>query len=222
MPRLTVLQLDTNFPRIQGDVACLQSYHGDVEIKRIPKASVQAVVGNRPDQMDISAFEEALAGIDSGIVTTSCGFLGYWQDHLAGLTPRPFLASSLCRLEKITKAYDSTEVAIVTFDQDALTQPLYQGLLQGFDGKIIGLEDHHHLKQVIKADLDVLDAKRAEDELLSHLDGKLDGIRALILECTNLPPYKSVIRDAFDVDIHDIMTCLDEMDNGLVRKEFAA
>jgi hypothetical protein len=40
MPAVTVLQLDTSFPRIPGDVACPQTYLGEVEVIRIAQASV--------------------------------------------------------------------------------------------------------------------------------------------------------------------------------------
>lgn len=59
-PAVTVLQLDTHFPRIAGDVGCAQSYALPMEVIRVPSATVQNVVNDRPDLIDIAPFEDAL------------------------------------------------------------------------------------------------------------------------------------------------------------------
>ena len=79
---LTVLQLDTAFPRIAGDVAASATYRS-----RCTYPYSQGIGGKgccrKSNSLDITAFEDAIATIGSGMITTSCGFLGYWQDHLA-------------------------------------------------------------------------------------------------------------------------------------------
>ena len=220
MPRLTVLQLDTAFPRIAGDVAASATYREPVHIIRIPKASVAKVVAANPDSLDITAFEDAIATIGSGMITTSCGFLGYWQDHLSRLTTQPVITSSLCRLDHLCRQYGRGRVAIVTFDADVLRAPLYAPLLGGFDGPVIGLDQTHHLRRVIADDLPQLDCDKAEAELISHLSGQLDGIEAVLLECTNLPPYKAALKKTFDVAVYDILNAIDELTPGLVRPAF--
>ena len=228
MTRLTVLQLDTGFPRIAGDVASPESYLEPVDIRIIPRASVDAVVSSHPHRLDISGFEAARATLNEagneGIIATSCGFLFYWQEHLSSLIERPtgrhLITSSLCCLEAVCRKYGSSKVAIITFDADVLASPLYARLTGDFDGPIIGLAPHHHLRQVISGDLPKLDSRRAEKELLAHLSGKLSGIDAVILECTNLVPYKPAVIKAFGVAIFDIMTCIDDLVPGLVKPAF--
>ena len=219
MTRLTVLQLDTRFPRIAGDVASPESYLEPVDIRIIPRASVDAVVSHHPECLDISGFEAALARINEagneGIVATSCGFLFYWQEHLAALTKRRLITSSLCCLEAVCRKYDTSKTAIITFDADVLASTVYAPLMGDFDGAIIGLDHRHHLHQVISSDLPRLDSRRAEKELLAHLAGKLAGIEAVILECTNLVPYKAALKEAFGVAVFDIMTCIDDVSPGL-------
>ena len=54
--RLTVLQLDTVFPRIKGDVASRETYLEPIKVKKIPQASVAKVVTATPDQNDMTSF----------------------------------------------------------------------------------------------------------------------------------------------------------------------
>ena len=47
-PSVTVLQLDTDFPRVAGDVGCEQTYLDDIQIIRIPNATVGQIVSADP------------------------------------------------------------------------------------------------------------------------------------------------------------------------------
>ena len=79
MAKLTVLQLDTAFPRLPGDVASPDSYDCAIDIVTIPAATVKTIVTDHPDHIDISGFEAAIDLIDrtaddNDVITTSCGF----------------------------------------------------------------------------------------------------------------------------------------------------
>ena len=222
--RLTVLQLDTVFPRIKGDVASPLTYLEPVRVEKIPQASVAKVVTSNPDQNDMTSFLAAAAAINSGIGVTSCGFLGYWQDELNRQCPCPFIASALVDLPQWQQHYASDEMAIITFDEKVLSTPLYAPLLAGFSGQVIGLHPVMHLKKVISEDHPQLDQQRVETELIAHLEASLNlsTIKALVFECTNLPPYRQAIKSAFNVEIYDILTSIDARDPELVRPELLA
>ena len=42
------------------------------------------------------------------------------------------------------------------------------------------------------------------------------GVKALLLECTNLPPYKQALKARFDIEIFDILTLIDSIKSNLV------
>ncbi len=222
--RLTILQLDTVFPRIKGDVASPETYLEPVKVEKIPQASVAKVITASPDQNDMTSFMAAAAAINTGIGVTSCGFLGYWQDELNHHCPRPFVASALVDLPQWQQHYAPDEMAIITFDEKVLSTPLYAPLLANFSGQVIGLHPDMHLKKVIREDQTQLDQQRAETELIAHLEASLDFsiIKALVFECTNLPPYRRAIKSAFNVEIYDILTSIDARDPKLVRPELLA
>lgn len=74
-PSVTVLQLDTDFPRVPGDVARPDTYIGDVEILRIPNATVGQIVRADPAAIPIAPFEQAMHQATGDRIVTSCGFL---------------------------------------------------------------------------------------------------------------------------------------------------
>ena len=79
-----------------------------------------------------------------------------------------------------------------------------------------------HLRNVISKDQTHLDHHKAEAEILELLAPFLASgrIKALILECTNLPPYKAAIKSAFSVEIYDILTSIETRAPQAVKPEY--
>lgn len=217
-PRLTVLQLDTHFPRIPGDVACPETYLGAVEVIRIPAASVGRIVTKAPAAIDIAPFEAAVRAARGDVIATSCGFLAHWQDHLQALTARPVVASALGALDRLEAS--APPVNVLTFDAAKLRAGHWSGA-RSQSTHLIGLRPDLHLRQVIERDLADLDAGRATEEIADMLRARLaPDCKSLLLECTNLPPYKAAMRAVFKGEIHDILTEIEVLRPGTVHPDF--
>jgi hypothetical protein len=184
----------------------------------VPELSVARVINSDPGATDMTAVELAIDRARGDILTSSCGFLCYWQDRLAARTKRPFVSSSLLALPDLRRRFADDELAILTFNADVLTSPAFVPSLGGFAGPVAGLAEESHLRQVIANDLPALDRQRAEDEIVRLVDGlcAASGVRALLLECTNLPPYKRVLKARFDIEIFDILTLIEGMKADIV------
>lgn len=217
---LTVLQLDTDFPRIPGDVGCPETYLQPVEIIRIDKATVKEIVSDRPDLIDIAPFATALSAAKSDLVVTSCGFLSYWQNHLAGRTNKTFISSALIGLKQLSQRYAPGEVLIVTFDDRQLT-PDHLGNFRTYAQGIVGLPHDMHLRRVIARNERRLNpeiAGRALVEIVAARQGRQH--KHILLECTNLPPYKTMLKAATGLPVTDILTLIEAAKPGLVQTDF--
>jgi hypothetical protein len=220
-PRVTVLQLDTDFPRIAGDVGCVDSYVRAPQIIRVRGASVSKIVRDSPQNIDIAPFEEALAQATGDVIVTSCGFLSFWQAHLASLTDRPFISSALTALEQLHHDHSPEEVMIVTFDAARLNAS-HLGRHTGFASSIIGLPEGAHLREVIEGNRDTLDKSRAAAQLQALVEVELRSQhRHILLECTNLPPYRAQIMAATGLPVSDILTRIEATCPGSIAPEFA-
>jgi len=219
-PRVSVLQLDTNFPRIPGDVGCPFSYTGEVELLRIPEATVSKIVSNRPETIDITPFEGAVKQAKGDIFVTSCGFLSYWQTHLDKQTNKPFISSSLIALDYLRHQYDPGEILILTFDEEALSSK-HLGEFSGYASGIIGLPKQMHLRKVITENLTDIDVDLVSAELSQFIvDKQQPKHKHLLLECTNLPPYKSHLRNLTALPVTDILTLIEGHLDGSIKPEF--
>ena len=219
MPVVSLLQLDTSFPRIPGDIGSPETWRAGLDIHVVPELSVARVINSDPGATDMTAVEAAMDRARGDILTTSCGFLCYWQDRLAARTARPFVSSALLALPDLRWRFADDELAILTFNADVLTSPAFAPSLGGFAGPVAGLAKESHLRQVIANDLPALDRQRAEDEIVRLVDGlcAAGGVKALLLECTNLPPYKQALKARFDIEIFDILTLIDGMKADIVE-----
>ncbi|MGB2495698.1 MAG: hypothetical protein ACPIFQ_05725, partial [Candidatus Puniceispirillaceae bacterium] len=70
MPVLSLLQLDTCFPRIAGDVGSPETYRARLESHVIADLSVHKVITASPQAQDITAAESALARARGDVITT--------------------------------------------------------------------------------------------------------------------------------------------------------
>ena len=221
IPRVTVLQLDTHFPRIAGDVGCEATYARPPQIIRIGGASVAGIVTDRPQDIKIAPFEEALSHADGDIIVTSCGFLSYWQQHLAALTDRPFISSALTALDDLHKAHTPDALRILTFNQSALTH-MHLGKHSAFASSIIGLPPAHHLRCVIEQNLSALDEGTASSQITKLLrETQTEAHAHILLECTNLPPYRAAITRATGLPVTDILTCIEATCAGAIAPAFS-
>lgn len=216
-PAVTILQLDTAFPRVPGDVAAAQTYRDEIEIIRIPGATVGQVVSADPAAIPIAPFEAALKRARGDVIATSCGFLAYWQEYLAARCDRPFISSALTALPNLCESCPPRDILALTFDADRLNAAHY-GALQP---DVVGLPPDAHLRQVIAQGLPDLDIRLAAAQLAELVgSARKAHHKHLLLECTNLPPYKRAIGQLCDLPITDVLTCIETARPGTVRAEF--
>ena len=214
---VTVLQLDTNFPRVPGDIGCPDTYLDEIQIIRIPQASIRNIVTDKPQDIDIQPFLDAIPKANGEIIVTSCGFLSFWQNTLSEECDRPFVSSSLVNLPNLRKVYSESALLTLTFDSQSLTQ----SHLGNTRSQILGLPRDGHLFEVIKQDKKQLDTSRAGAEIRDHLRANFSKEwRHVLLECTNLPPYKAEIRTLLGLPITDILTSIEALRPGSVRTDF--
>ncbi len=216
-PAVTVLQLDTEFPRVPGDVGSPDTYLGNIEILRIPNATVGQIVSANPAAIPIAPFEVALAQATGDIIVTSCGFLSYWQTHLAAQTDKPFVSSALTALPTLCETYAAQDIMTVTFDAASLNEAHFGP----YQTDVIGLPGDMHLVDVISQNLRILDDARAGQEIADFIAARRKPThKHILLECTNLPPYKRTIAARTGLPITDILTCIEALRPKTIEPEF--
>lgn len=207
---LGVIVLDTRFPRPPGDIGCPQTWARagiPVCLRVVPGASARRVV-QAQDPALLGPFIDAARTLADGgarLITTSCGFLAGWQAELQAAVPVPVITSSLLQCA------DLPQPGIVTFDAASLHPSLLRKAGVPAGTPVQGLAPGCELQSRILADDTVLDLAQARRDVVAaarQLVLHHPQVQTVVLECTNMPPYRAAVEDATGRAVHDLETRL--------------
>lgn len=211
---LGVLMLDTHFPRVVGDIGNPATFGFKVSYLTVPGATPERVV-RRPERALLEPFiaaGQALVSAGASAIATSCGFLIRFQAELQSKLPVPVWTSSLLLVPEVQASLpEGKVVGVLTVDAGALgaehlgsagaplTTPV-EGLAAGCAFQRTLLRD--------EAELDVAAARQSTVAAALKLVASHPEVGAIVLECTNMPPYAAAVRAATGLPVHDITTLI--------------
>ena len=209
-----ILVLDTQFPRIVGDMGNALTFDFPVRYHRISGASPDLVV--RKSAWDLlPAFIEGARFLERegvGAISTNCGFLSKFQKQMAAAVKVPVFTSSLMLVPLVHRMLaPGRAVGILTVDASSLTSEHFAGAGIGPEVPTVvaGLEGEKEFTRVLLDDLLTLDVVAAREEhvrVARRLVADHPEVGAIVLECTNMPPYRADVQRATGLPVFDIVT----------------
>ena len=209
-PFLGVLMLDTRFPRPVGDIgnpATFERAGIPVRYTVVRGASPQRVV-RQADPALLWPFIEAaheLVAQGAAMITTSCGVLAAYQSQLSTQVPVPVLTSSLLQCARLPSP------GIVTFDAASLTDTILREAGVPLPTPVQGIAPGCELHRRILGNEPQLDTAQAQDNVVEAaraLVANHPAVASIVLECTNMPPYRKAVQTATGRPVYDIETLL--------------
>ena len=209
-----ILMLDTRFPRIPGDMGNAATFDFPVRYHRVTGASPDLVVRQGRRAL-LPAFVEGAQALErEGVraITTNCGFLAQFQGELAAAVAVPVFTSSLMLVPLVHRMLPPGQaVGVLTVDASSLRPEHFAGAGIGPEVpvRVAGLETEKEFTHVLLDDQLELDVEAAREEHLAVVGRLVDAhpeIGALVLECTNMPPYRADIQAASGLPVFDITT----------------
>ena len=211
-----MLMLRSRFPRILGDAGNADTWPFPVQYRIVEGTSPGAIV-RRLDVVEmLPPFLEAAQDLEqSGVdlITTNCGFLVLLQHELQARLRVPFLSSSLLQVPWVAATLPPGRcVGVLTIERASLSDAHLRAAGIGADlpVHVRGLDEFGgtFTEQILgdHVELDV-DRCRTEHECAARaLVDEHPEIGAIVLECTNMPPYADVIRSATGLPVYDFTT----------------
>ena len=208
---LGILMLDTRFPRIVGDIGNAASFDFPVIFRRMEGIRSADAVTAHPDRPRVlaalKANAEALAAEGAVGLSTSCGFLALYQDDLAAVSPVPVATSALLLIRQL----EGRKVGVITASARNLTPAHFAAVGAPPDTPFVGLPEDSSFAKTFIHNAPTLDRDAVEAEAVAA--GRLllqrhPGIDTVVLECTNLPPYKPALERALGLPVYDVLDLL--------------
>ena len=225
--RLGILALETQFPRIPGDVGNMETWPFPVLYHVVTGASPRRVVTQNSEGL-LDEFKQAAAGLIAqgadGIATT-CGFLSLFQTDLANHVNAPVATSSLMQAPFVQNLLPARRrVGILTVNSKALTRAHLDAVGVDPETPIQGTEGGRELSRVLIGDEPTLDVDKARQDMLDAGDALLaahENIGAIVLECTNMGPYAGVLAEHTGLPVFDVVSFLTWFHAGLAPRRFS-
>ncbi|HZF76604.1 MAG TPA: aspartate/glutamate racemase family protein [Acetobacteraceae bacterium] len=225
---LGILMLEARFPRIPGDMGNAGTWPFPVLYRVVRGASPERVVlqgarGLLPDFIDAA---RDLVDLGAEAITTNCGFLSLFQAELAAAVRVPVATSSLLQVPWVqTMLPPGRRVGVITVCRASLTDAHLDAAGVPRDVPVVGTEGGREFFRVlIGAEKTEMDVALAEQDILDagrQLVEQHPEVGAIVLECTNMPPYAARLRDALQVPVYDITSMVTWFHAGLRPARYA-
>jgi hypothetical protein len=219
-PLVGILMLETTFPRIKGDIGNPRTFSFPVLYHTVDGASPQKVVID-PDSRLIEDFitgGRALVSRGVKAIATSCGFLALFHRQLVNALGVPVFTSSLLQVHMARSVIRADQkVGIITARRQSLTPAHLAGVgIQDYPLAICGMEDAQEFSSVFIDGKTSLDEIKCRSEMQAAADRLLrrhPEVGAVVLECTNMPPYADTVRQVTGLPVFDAVTMVDYADS---------
>ncbi|WP_306222914.1 aspartate/glutamate racemase family protein [Bosea beijingensis] len=224
---LGILMLEARFPRIPGDMGNGATWPFPVLYRVVGGASPEKVVlkgaaGLLPDFIEAA---RDLVRLGAEAITTNCGFLSLFQRELAAAVGVPVATSSLMQVPWVQATLPpGKRVGVVTVSAGSLTPKHLEAAGVPLDTPVTGTENGREFFRVlIKAEKDDMDVDLARQDVVQaalDLVARHPEVGAIVLECTNMPPYAADVQAATGLPVHDIYSLINWFHAGLRPRHF--
>ena len=219
--------LDARFERPPGDAGNAASWPFPVLYGVVRGASPSRVVRDGAAGLlpDFIAAGRELVARGAAAVATSCGFLSIFQRELAQALGVPVATSALLQVPWVQAMLaPGQRVGVITACAATLTPAHLAATGAAADTPVAGLEHGTELYRVLVAgEKDEIDPAAAQRDVLAagrELLSKHPEVAAIVLECTNLPPYASALQATVGLPVYDVHSLVSWVHAGLQPRTF--
>lgn len=145
-------------------------------------------------------------------ICSSCGYFGNYQKKIAASVSIPVYMSSVIQVPWMSVALNpNRKIGVICGDAPHLTYPLFENCgvsREDFDRCVIyGMQDQ---EEFCKFDKNVgnFDGARVCQEVVGvakKMQAEHPEIGAILLECTDLPPYAAAVQAATNLPVYDVV-----------------
>jgi Asp/Glu/hydantoin racemase len=224
---LGILMLEARFPRIPGDMGNATTWPFPVLFRVVRGATPERVVlqGARGLLPDFIGAARDLVDLGAEAITTNCGFLALFQAELAAAVGVPVATSSLLQVPWVQAMLPPGQrVGVITVSKASLTPAHLAAAGVAADTPMVGTEGGREFFPVlIKATKHDMDIALAEQDILDAGRALVKAhpeVGAIVLECTNMPPYAAALQEALGRPVYDIYSMITWFQAGLRPRRF--
>lgn len=228
LPPLGALCLDytDDIHRPPGDPLNELSFPFPLVHEKVTNASLWKVVDSQPYSDEfllcfVSACERLAEKGAIGVIT-SCGFLAQVQKRLSAMISIPIATSSLLQVPLLMASRpESHHVGVITFDEAVLGKVHLEGVGITYEMQkrltVVGTPENGSLRGMIRDGKPYIHDELSQElvQCAKDLLARDNQVKAIVLECTQMPPFAKAIQKAISLPVYDVITLIDWFYSGL-------
>lgn len=219
---------NVNYPMMPGNVVNACTYKFPVRMKAVPNLVNTRLFNNDPTIVDdiIGAARHMVAAEGVRAICSACGFFGNYQKQVAEALDVPVAMSSLVQVPLILNLLKpSQKLGILTANSDSMTDSLLESCGVTNTSRIVvqGTADTPNFGHAVVGMSGHFDNGQARQEVLEStrvLLDKDDSIGAILLECSDMPPYASDIQRMTQLPVYDFITLINWLHQSVCQRPY--
>ncbi len=230
-PVIGILMLDHKLTRPPGDPGNPDTFSFPVLHETVTGVSLERLLNKDREILDpLTAAARRLVESGACAIASGCGFFIFFQEALSARLKVPVMLSSLLQLPFIQKTLGPNQcVGVLTAHSGRLAPEhlMMAGMNPNIPVKVAGLEAEPHFRRGVlteKGDYHFAGIQAevlAKAEALVHADDGGLPVGALLMECTNLPPFAAAVQESLRLPVFDVVTLMEHFYFSLTRGRFS-
>jgi len=215
------------YPKVPGNVASAATYDFPVLFQAVRNVALEKL-DNGAVEVFPAVLEAAQALQQEGVrtITSACGYFGHYQKMLADAMDVPVCMSCLVQIHWIrTILKKGSKIGILTASDSSMTTELLRksDVTDSSDLIIKGLQDGSCFQALFEnaACIDNAGIAREVVAAAQDLAASDDQIAAILMTCSDIPPYASAVQAATGLPVFDYITMIRWLYHATVQKPYS-
>jgi hypothetical protein len=221
-----ILVLDLGYPLLPGNMANASTFGFPVRYRILKGTTTWQILNHDPALLDmILEGGQDLEKDGVRAIVGACGYFGYYQKQAAARLQVPVFLSSLLQISMIRQALKpGQKIGVLCADDRSLSREVLQacGIEDPSNLIIAGVQDLPEFKNILYCTCHFNPAQ-LERELVKfsmNLVAENPEIGALLLECSDMPPFSWSIQNAVGLPVFDFITMVNWIHQAVAQRPY--
>ena len=207
-----IIAVKLDYPKLPGNVVNALTYPFPVLYEEVAFEIEALFRGDAAIRDEIVQAAVRLEQKGVRAIIGACGFFAHFQEDVCGAVQIPVYLSSLCQIPIIrTGLKNGKKIGVLAASGESVTQKLLEKVGASCEDVIIFDVGRWESFAPIRWGKTELDNGRLTADLMTlgkKIRSEYPGIGAILLECSDLPPYAWAIQRASSLPVYDFITLI--------------
>ncbi len=222
-----ILYLDNVwYPLVPGNVVNACTYDFPVRMKAVPNLDTPRLHSGDPalaEEIIKAAKELEKEGVRA--ISSACGFFGHFHKQVADALDIPVCLSSLVQVPWIkTTLKRNQKIGVLTANASAITEEMLQSCCVEDPSLLVirDLRNEPHFSAIMedRGSFDNTEVRKETVKAAKELVEQNDDIGAILLECSDTPPYAFAVQRAVGLPVYDFITMIRWLHHAVSQKPY--